>query len=277
MNTFIKKFYLPLMALGLLLLAYVPTLDWMWDRWWARDSYYSHGILVPFVSLFLLWSTKDQLKNIELKESPWGLPLIIAGIGLHLFSTLFRINFTSGFALLFVFIGLCLYFFGTALCRKIAFPLIFLIFMLPLPEVMITNMSFELKMMAAKLATSALNHMRIPAIQEGSLIQMRHAHVVVDDVCSGLRSLITLTALGSIFAYYLKGGAIKKTILFLSTIPIAVITNMARVIVLAVIAEIWGPELLEGFVHDATGFLVFIIAFILLGAIQALLETDTNA
>ena len=129
-----------------------------------------------------------------------------------------------------------------------------------------------MKLFAAQIATITLNHMRIPALREGSLIKMRSAYVMVDDVCSGLRSLISLTALGSIFAFWLKGPAWKKIILFLCTIPIAILTNVCRIIFLATISEIWGPQYASGFVHDASGFLVFGLAFVFLLAVAKVIE-----
>ena len=129
-----------------------------------------------------------------------------------------------------------------------------------------------MKLFAAQIATILLNNMGIPALREGSIIKMRYAQVVVDDVCSGLRSLISLTALGSIFAYWFKGPPWKRILLFLFTIPIAIITNVFRVIILATLSEIWGPQSIEGFIHNATGFMVFGLAFILLYAVAKLIE-----
>ena len=209
----IVKKNMKLVIVGVIfILAYLPTLQWMWDRWWAADSYYSHGVLVPFVSAYLIWMQKDELAKIKRKESNWGILIIIAGVLLHVVSALFRIYFSSGFAMLFVFIGIAVYFYGWETCKKVAFPILFLAFMLPLPEVVIVNISFKLKMFAAELATQFLNSINIPAIREGSLIKMPHAFVVVDDVCSGLRSLISLTALGSVFAYWLKGPIWKRVL-----------------------------------------------------------------
>lgn len=263
-----------LMAFFVMIIAYFPTLIWMFDRWWVRDSYYSHGILIPAVSIFLIYQIKDELAKIEFKESPWGMRLIIAGIALHLLASHpnVRVYFVSGFSMLFVISGIVLYLYGEELFKKIAFPLGFLVFMIPLPLVVINKLSLQLKMFAAEMAEIVLNNMRIPAIRDGSIIRMRHANVVVDDVCSGLRSLISLTALGSIFAYWLKGPVWKKVILFLSTIPIAIVTNMCRVVLLASISEIWGTEYADGFVHDMTGFMVFALAFIMLYAVGKLLE-----
>ena len=117
-----------------------------------------------------------------------------------------------------------------------------------------------------------LNQMGILAKREGSIIYMRHAQVVVEDVCSGLRSLISLTALGSIFAYWMRGHIAKRLFLFLTTIPIAIVTNACRVILLSAISEIWGPQYATGFIHDLSGFMVFGLAFILLYSVGKLLE-----
>lgn len=259
-------------AVIVFILAYIPTFMWMWERWFARDSYYSHGFLVPLVTGYLIWQMKDELKDIPYKASRWTMLLILGGVVWYFISSVFRVYFSSGFSMLFVLYGLALYFFGSNVIKKTLFPLFFLVFMIPLPEVTITNMSFQLKIFAAHIAGYTLNVIGIPALQEGSIIKMRNTHVVVDDVCSGLRSLISLTALGSIFAYWMKGSMVKKIILFLSTIPIAVITNVCRVVILSCISEIWGPQYAEGFVHDTTGMLIFVIAFILLYSVSKLLE-----
>jgi len=267
-----KKHTKELLAAAIFLLTYTPTLIWMSDRWFADDSYYSHGILIPFVTGFLIWQKKDILAKITITSSRWGMPLIVTGIVIHLVSSLFRVYFTSGFSMLIVLIGMILHFYGRKVLKEILFPVLFLVFMLPVPLVVIRNISFKMKIFAARIATVLLNNVGLPAIRKGSIIQMQHAYVIVDDVCSGLRSLISLTALGSIFAYWMQGPMIKRVILFLSTIPIAVITNVFRIIFLAGISEIWGPEYATGFTHDASGFMVFALAFALLYAVGKILE-----
>ncbi len=236
------------------------------------DSYYSHGILIPFVSGYLIWQKKDQLKNIPVQESRLGLPVICAGVLLYLFSALFRINFTGGLSMFTVVFGLVLHFYGREILKEILFPVSFLIFMFPLPEVAIVNISFRMKLFAAAIAEKILNGMGILARRKGSIIIMRHTQVVVDDVCSGLRSLISLTALGSIFAYWLRGPFWKKAGLFLTTIPIAIITNVCRVVFLSTVSEIWGAEAAGGFLHDASGFLIFALAFVLLMGVSKVIE-----
>lgn len=273
MITLVRKYKSELITAGLLLLTYLPTFLWMWERWFARDSYYSHGILIPFVTAYLIWSKRDELSSIPKRSSSLGLPVVVIGILMHLLSALFRVYFTSGFSILIVIFGLILHFWGREVAKHLAFPIVFLAFMVPLPIVSIINISFKLKVFAAQFATMILNdHLRIPCFQDGSVIRLQHAQVIVDDVCSGLRSLISLTALGSIFAYWMKGGAIKRAVVFLSTIPIAVCTNAIRIVFLATVSEIWGTEYATGFLHDLSGFIVFAGAFILLFIVVKLLE-----
>ncbi len=261
-----------LLLVGMFILTYIPTLLWMWDRWFARDSYYSHGILIPFVSGFLIWQIRGELAAIHPERSPWGMSFIITGLIIHLGSSLFRIYFTSGFSMLIVLAGLILFVYGSKIFRKIIFPICFLIFMVPVPLVVITSISFKMKILAAQIATAALNGMGLAAVRSGSILKMQHAYVVVDDICSGLRSLISLAALGSIFAYWMKGPMLKRIILFLSTIPIAIATNVLRIVFLSFVSEVWGPEYATGFVHDFSGFMVFALAFVLLYAVGKVLE-----
>lgn len=268
----LKKFKSELTIAVLFVLTYTPTMIWMCDRWFAHDSYYSHGILVPVVTLYLIWQKREELARFVPRSSRWGLRLITAGLLLHLVSSFFRVYFSSGISMIVVLAGLILHFYGGKIFRKILFPVCFLIFMVPAPLVIITNVSFKMKIFAAQIAEATLNNLRIPAIREGSLIKMRHAYVMVDDVCSGLRSLISLTALGSIFAYWLNADRQKKILLFLLTIPIAVLSNVVRIVFLSVIAEVWGPKYAVGFTHDLSGFLVFVSAFFLLYCVSKVLE-----
>jgi len=257
---------------AVLILAYGPSFVWMWNGWFSADSYYNHGILIPFVTVYLIWQKRDVLNRVEYEYSPWGWRLIVTGLTIYLFSLIFRINSPAGFSMIFVLMGSVLHYYGRNVFKEVWFPLVFLVFMVPVPSVVIVKLSFSMKLFAAKISAILLNEMRIPAIQEGSIIKMRHAYVIVDDVCSGLRSLISLTALAAIFAYWMKSSLMKRMIVFISSIPIAIITNVCRIILLCSITEIWGPKYAVGFIHDLSGFLVFGLAFILLFSVVKLIE-----
>ena len=271
-RSFIRKYSSEILIGFLFFFTYTPTFLWMWDRWFVRDSYYSHGILIPFISVFFIWNIRADLARIQPKSSPWGLRLVVLGLIVHILSSLLRIYFSSGLSMLVVLSGIVLHFYGTRIYRKILFPILFLIFMIPAPLVLITNISFRMKIFAAEIAQTVLSQMGFLAVRDGSVIRMQHAYVVVDDICSGLRSLISLTALGAIFAFWMKTTPLKKTLLFISTIPIAVLTNVCRIVFLSIISEVWGPKYATGFIHDLSGYLIFALAYIFLFMVWRMLE-----
>ena len=169
-------------------------------------------------------------------------------------------------------VGLVLLFFGKNYLRPLLFPIAFLLFMIPLPAVAIANLSFRLKIFAAQIATFTINKLGVPAIREGSLIRTIHSQIMVEDPCSGIRSLIALIALGALMAYYSKLSRVKKAALFISSVPIAVSTNIIRIIALSMVSEIYGEKYATGFFHDAMGILVFVFAFLGLALVERVLE-----
>ena len=248
----------------LFFLTYMPTWIWMYDRWMDNNSYYGHGPLIPLISLALIFNKRSVLTGLEQRSSDLGLKCIYWGMAVHLLSALFQIYFTSGFSMLIVLAGIILHFHGEKVLKKSLFPLFFLIFMIPLPIIIVITFSFKLKLLAAKLAVFILNQLKIPAIREGSLIKMPYSYVVVEDACSGLRSLISLMALGSLFGYSMQSTLFKRFLLFAVSIPIAVFTNALRITLLSFVSEIWGSAYAAGVLHNLSGFLVFAIAYVLL-------------
>ncbi len=255
-----------------ILLSYMPTFFWMWDRWFVKDSYYSHGILVPFVCAYLIWLKKKELAVIPHRSSPWGMGVMISGLLVHILSSLLRVYFLSLFSLLLVIIGFILIFYGSKVLRKVLFPVLFLFFMMPLPLFVVVNLSFNMKLFAADIAKGVLQNMGFQVERIGSTIRMEHVSIIVEDVCSGLRSLISLTALASVFAYWMKGSAVNKTFIFLSAIPIAILTNVCRIVFISFASEVWGPQYVVGFVHDLSGLLIFVLAFGMLYWLVKLIE-----
>ena len=162
--------------------------------------------------------------------------------------------------------------FGKEQAKNLIFPIFFLLAMVPLPLVMIGNITVKLKLLAAQCATFTLNKIGFPSILDGSTIRMPDSFTVVAAPCSGLRSLISLITLGLLFAYALKVSYLKKGLLLLSSIPIAIITNIMRISLLAIINDLYGEKAAMGFFHDFSGFLVFAIAFISLLGVSRLLE-----
>lgn len=268
-----KDKYLKLVVIGALTaIAYIPTFIWMYGRWTEHDTYYSHGFLVPFVSAFVVWLKRKKLSEIKIQPVNLGWAFFIVGIAIHAASALVRVYFSSGFSLLLVIIGLVLIFLGKEFLKQLMFPIAFLLFMIPLPLVAIANISFRLKILAASVSTYILNHIGIPALRDGSIIKTMHSYLIVEDPCSGIRSLIALIALGALMAYFSNISKPRKAALFLSSIPIAVGCNVVRITSLATVSEVYGSKYASGVFHDTMGIVVFVLAFAALSLIGKLLE-----
>ncbi|MCX5707735.1 MAG: exosortase/archaeosortase family protein [Candidatus Omnitrophica bacterium] len=269
-----KKTYLIKLAIiaALVLIVYIPVFIWMFDRWNVAGTYYSHGILIPFISLFIVWQKRKELAKTNIKPTRKGWLLFIPGILVYILSALWSVYFSSGFSLLLVIPGLSLLFLGKQFLRKLLFPIFFLIFMIPLPEVAIANMSFRLKILASQIAVFLVRLTGLSVIREGSVIKTAHSYLVVEDPCSGIRSLIALIALGTLMAYFSRLSRTKKVILFLSSVPIAIFSNVIRIAVLTLVSEMYGAKIATGSFHDAMGFVVFVIAFFSLVLVGKVLE-----
>ena len=266
-------------GLVLLVLCFWWTGQHMWIRWWKEGSYYSHGILVPAVSIVLLWMRRNQIAKLPRRPSLWGLTLLVPGLLLHLAGVALQVGFFSGFGMIAVLLGLVWTCLGLAILRHAFFPIVFLAFMIPLPEVLIEKVSFNMKLMAAATATKASNLLGVVAVRDGSIINLpptqyipEFQRLVVDDVCSGLKYLISLTAFGALYAYISRLRLHGKLILFILSIPLSFVANVLRVILMTVVAWRWGVEQVEAwYFHDLFGFLLFVFAFCFLFLMESLL------
>lgn len=263
-------------AFTLLLIAYIPTFQWMTDRWFAPESYYGHGFLIPIISLYIVWQRREVLKKVRMASSGIGLWMVVSGLLIHIVSTSLQVAFISGFSFVLVLCGLILFLLGKEMMRSLVFPVLFLLAMVPLPLVLIGNITVKLKLFAANVSTFVLNKIGFRCILDGSTIRMPSSYMEVAAPCSGLRSLISLLTLGLLFAYAMKISLAKKVMLFLSSVPIALASNVARIVMLGVVNDLYGEKIAMGFFHDFTGFLVFAFAFGGLFGISRILEGNVE-
>jgi len=264
------------MVTVLLGVIYYSSFIWMWERWNAAETYYSHGPLVPLVSLFFIWSKRDKLKAVVLKPSNWGLVLIVLGLLMHMLGVLFGIFFVSPISLIVVISGLILYFFGFLMIKEIIFPIAFLFFMVPLPLVLIADMNFKLKLLATDWSVFTLNKIGIHTIQQGSTIRMPNSQMVVEGQCSGLKYLISLVAFSSVFAHVINKKNIYKWIIFVASPLIALLSNSFRITLLGWVSDVYGSEAAFGWFHDFSGFLLFFVATVGLLSVSSLFPEINN-
>jgi exosortase len=266
------------LIIGLLMAgAYKSTFLWMFNRYTGADSYYSHGFIVPLVSLFLIYLHKERLAKSEQKVSFVGLAIVIFSLVLHVLGTILYIFSISGFSIFFLVIGLSLFLYGREITRIIWFPLCFLVFMFPLPQAVISIFAFPMKLFAARAGVFLADLFGVPVFGKGFNIFIPAGHLLVGNPCSGLRSLIAFLALGAMFAYLKPISPGKKIFLFLCTIPIALFSNIVRVSILVLISHYWGLKAAapDTIIHTGSGILVFIVGFLLLITVAKVLEWRT--
>lgn len=253
-----------------------PTFVWMAERFDAHDSFYSHGWLIPFATAWLIWQRRGAVPVRGAAPSYAGLAALAASLALHVVATWWRLGFVSGFAMVFTVWSLVWTVWGWPTLRRLAFPMLFLLFMVPLPGVLLISISFYMKLAAAGLATKLITLLGMPAAQSGSTIQIPGVSVIVDDTCSGLRSLISLIALSTLWTAFMPRSAAlwKKLTIVAASIPIALAANMVRIIVLVFVAAIYGAKAAEGFIHYGSGVVVFGVALVVLGALSSWLTQE---
>ncbi len=256
----------------------------MWGRWfpgWQRtgwslydrivrgESYYTHGPLVPMISL-LIAILLIRHTRIKVAPSPrLGFVVLIGSLLLHLMACLARVNFASGFAFIGVLCGLVLVIWGRMALRRLWFPLALLIFMVPLPEVSISNLNFRLKMVAADWGVRLANMVGIIAERSGNWVYLEGGKsLVIANVCNGLRTIISLLAFGTLYTYVCRLRGFWRLLLLAMTIPVALLSNSIRIVSLILVAHIWDAKTATGFFHDFSGVLIFVLAFLLMFGLE---------
>ncbi|HUT57788.1 MAG TPA: EpsI family protein, partial [Phycisphaerae bacterium] len=236
------------------------------------ESYYTHGPIIPVVSLFIIWMLIRHTKVPVRPNRRLGLAVLLAGLFLHLMACFARVNFAQGFAFVAIVPGLVLLLWGWPALRRLWFPIAFLVFMIPLPEVTIYDLNFRLKMFATDLGVWLANMVGVIASHSGNRVFLTgDKSLVIANVCNGLRTLISLLAFGALYAYVCRLRGLWRLGLFLMTIPVAVVSNAIRVVLLIAVADIWDVKAATGWVHDSSGVLIYVLAFLFMFGLERLI------
>lgn len=257
-------------AFALSLWLFWDGLSRMWG-WWLEEPEYSHALLIPPIALFLVWQQKDRLERVSFTGSWWGVVLVLLGAALLVVGQLATLYVLIEYAYLVTLFGLVLALTGTAAFRLLAMPLFILVFMVPLPEFVLANLSTKLQLLSSQLGVWFMRLLDISVFLEGNVIDLGGYKLQVADACSGLRYLFPLMTLGFLMAYFYKGATWKRIVLFLSSIPITLLMNSFRVGTIGFMVENWGIGMAEGFLHEFQGWAVFMAsAALMLGEIAVL-------
>ena len=256
---------------GVLLIAvYFPILSKLVAQW-STDDDVSHGFFVPVVAGYIAWQRREKLLSIEWKPAWWGIAILVwAGLQAYL-GMLGAELFLQRTAFLLSLVATLLILGGTALVRELAFPLLLLPFMIPLPTVVYNQITFPLQLFASMVAEKSLEILNIPVLRDGNILELASQKLSVAEACSGIRSLLSLSFLSLVYAYFFDRKLWMRWVLLIATIPIAIIANSARVTLTGVFSEI-DPSLAAGFFHEAEGWVIFLVALVILVVVHQLIN-----
>jgi exosortase len=230
----------------------------------SRDPNFEHGIFVPLFALFVLWQDRKRLGAISPAPSWTGLPLVLLSLLMLVLGVLGAELFFSRVSLLILLAGLIILFQGWTFFRGVLFPWAFLILMIPIPNLILQQVTFPLQLLASKLATDLLDLVGVPVLRQGNVIVLASMPLDVAEACSGIRSLLTLVTLAIIYGYLMETRIWVRVVLALLAVPIAVAANSFRIFGTGLLVQYWDPDKAEGFFHTFSGWLIFVVALIML-------------
>jgi exosortase len=264
--------YWPAVLLALVtLVLYTPVLGRL-IRQWYDDPNYSHGFFVPAFSVYLIWNRRQQIAAIKTSPSLRGAILVLGSLAVLYLGSLGSELFLQRISLVAVIAGLIIYFAGWQRLWAVAFPVAFLLFMIPLPAVIYNQIVFPLQLLASRFATSCLETVNLfPVLREGNLLVMDRYTLEVVDACSGIRSLTSLVALAMGYSYLAERRLRVRIFLVLAMVPVAIVSNGIRVVITALLVNYLGISAAEGFMHSFSGLAVFLVSVMLLLALHGLI------
>jgi exosortase len=241
---------------------------------WGTDPTYSHGFLVPPIALFLVWQERDRLRGASPRRSSLGLVLIAVSLALYVLGSLGAELFVARVSLIGVLAGTVLYVFGWNHLRLVAFPLAFLVFMIPLPAIVFDRATVSLQLVASRMGEDLIRAADIPVLRDGNILTLPAITLEVNDACSGIRSLMALLSVAALVGYFSNGAWWKRALLAFAALPVAIGLNGVRIAVTGLAATQFGPAAASGLIHEASGWLVFVVAVGVVWALQKTLGSD---
>jgi exosortase D (VPLPA-CTERM-specific) len=277
-----KNIWKPLIIGLILAFLYLTVLAKLGRDWWT-DENYSHGLLVPFVIGYIIWIEFGSLKNAAKHSSFWiGGGVILFALLMLLGGTLGAELFTQRISFVLMLAGIIVYFCGIKLVQMLIVPFALLLLSIPIPQIIFNKIAFPLQIWASQLAIWGIRLFEVASVRNGNVIEilprgaMQIVALEVVEACSGIRSLMTLVTLALVLWYFTQTKNrfdwIRAVILMFSAIPIAILTNAARVTSTGVLTYYYGKQAADGFTHEFSGWLVYLVAFGLLLLVNFVLK-----
>lgn len=263
---------LPMAAcVAFLIWLYGPTFAWWYRNWMAKESYYSHGILVPIISAGIIWLKRQELSAVAIRSYPKGffalIPLLLGVIVVSWAGP----SSPLGLTVPLVIAGVVMVLFGPAMVKELRFPIGYLYFMCVLPGFLLVKASFRIQMLSTISATEMLKLAGFDAYREGVMITLPNIEVMVGAPCSGFRLLISLVSLAVLFVFFSEGPKWGKAVLLALTLPMSVVLNSFRIALIALVGEFMGSDAMHAF-HDWSGYIMLVLSLFVLYLLAGLVK-----
>jgi exosortase len=238
---------------------YAPTVVWLWERWTLSVWHNAHGLLVPPLVAFLVYDEWRRHPSPPSESSAWGFAFVVPALVMQAFDAGMHTQLLSAISLVLLLPGLSLLLAGKARTLAIAFPLAFLAFALPIPLSVTETLHLVLRQVATQVTAALVPLVGIPVFPEGTTLHLARAELVVGDACSGFSTLYAAAAMACLTAYQADGWG-RRAVVLASAAPLAVAANVLRIILLVAVVDRTGVDVLETWIHPASGMLTFALA-----------------
>ncbi len=259
------------LVLSAMLVVYWPVLTGLVEAW-STDDNYSHGFFIVPLAVYFGWQNRDAIAAAPIRPSLLGALFVAVGLLLLVAGLLGAELFLSRVSILVTLAGAILFLLGWPILRLLLFPLAFMLLMVPLPAIIFNKIAFPLQLVASHVGEYGVRAMEIPILREGNVLILANATLEVAEACSGIRSLVSLFTLGIVFGYFVDHRNWVRAIIALSSIPVAILANGLRVASAGWAAHHFGTAGVEGLFHEFSGWVVFVVAFLMMFALQRLLQ-----
>ena len=259
------------LVLGALVLVYWSVIRGLIDAW-SNDDNYSHGFFIVPLALYFAWERRQRIEAAPVRPAFFGALIVAGSLSLLVAGMLGAELFLSRISIIGTIAGAILFLFGWPMLRIVFFPLAFLLLMVPLPAIIFNKIAFPLQLLASHVGEYTVSSLDIPILREGNVLILANAKLEVAEACSGIRSLVSLITLGIVFGYFVDRRVWVRTVIALSAIPVAILANGMRVASAGLAAHKYGTAGVEGLFHEFSGWVVFVVAFLMMLGFQRLLR-----
>ncbi len=251
----------------------VPTMISLAQQSWARESGV-HGPLMIFAAAWLTLRRSAEIREAAQPSSPvLTAALLVPALIAYIFGRAFDFLFIEAAALLGIGVAVFYAVFGARALRIAGFPIFYLCFAVPLPGWFLDQLTAPLKTLVSHVATDLLRAAGIPVIREGVTLYVAQYQLLVEDACAGLNSIISLTAIGLLYVFMLHNASWRySAFLLLWIVPVAIVANIVRVIILVLVTYYGSDAMAQGYLHSTAGIVMFATALLLIFAIDSLLK-----